>query len=225
MDVAPTSAAPTAPPQTPKAAAPQASKSALSSDFETFLRMLTTQMKNQDPLNPMESTEFATQLATFSSVEQQTRTNDLLTAMASQLGIMGMAQLSGWVGMDARTSAGVWVDGRSVELRPEPAAAASRMAVVVRNENGLQVGRLETAASDQPLSWTPTGADGTPLPAGTYRFELESLNGAEVLRTDPLETYARVVEVRNENGETRLVLQGGATVAAADVTALRQPGG
>lgn len=46
-----------------------------SSDFETFLKMLTTQIKNQDPLNPMEGTEFAVQLATFSGVEQQVMTN------------------------------------------------------------------------------------------------------------------------------------------------------
>ena len=40
-------------------------------DFETFLKMLTTQIRNQDPLNPMEGSEFAVQLATFSGVEQQ----------------------------------------------------------------------------------------------------------------------------------------------------------
>ena len=39
-----------------------------SSDYETFLKMLTVQMQNQDPLNPVESSDFAAQLATFSSV-------------------------------------------------------------------------------------------------------------------------------------------------------------
>ena len=52
------------------------SNSALSSDFETFLKMLTVQMENQDPLNPVDSADFAVQLATFSSVEQQVLTND-----------------------------------------------------------------------------------------------------------------------------------------------------
>ncbi len=199
-------------------------KSALSTDFETFLKMLTTQMENQDPLNPMESTEFATQLATFSSVEQQTKTNDLLAAMASQIGIMSMTQISGWVGMDARTSEAVWVDANAVELSPQPARAADRMAIVARNEDGLQVGRTEMAASDAPLSWTPVGPDGQPLPAGAYTFELESLGGGAVLRTEALATYARIVEVRNEAGETHLVLSGGARVAPDEVTALRQPG-
>ena len=61
------------------AAAPQgAEKPKISSDFETFLRMLTVQMQNQDPLNPIQSSDFAVQLATFSGVEQQVRTNDLL---------------------------------------------------------------------------------------------------------------------------------------------------
>jgi hypothetical protein len=70
------------------ATAPQLSedtpKATLGSDFETFLKMLTTQMKNQDPLNPVESSEYAVQLATFSSVEQQVLTNDLLTRLIGQ---------------------------------------------------------------------------------------------------------------------------------------------
>lgn len=62
-------------------ATPPANATALSSDFETFLKMLTVQMQNQDPLNPIDSTEYAMQLATFSSVEQQVLTNDLLRQM------------------------------------------------------------------------------------------------------------------------------------------------
>ena len=49
----------------------------ISSDFNTFLRMLTVQMQNQDPLNPIDSADYAVQLATFSGVEQQVRTNQL----------------------------------------------------------------------------------------------------------------------------------------------------
>lgn len=205
------------------AAEPPKAESALSSDFETFLRMLTTQMQNQDPLNPMASTEFATQLATFSSVEQQTKTNELLTSMAAQLGVMGLSQVTGWVGMQGRTSGPVWVDDSEVAFRPEPATGADRMAIVVRTEDGRQVGRYETPASDEALSWLPTGPSGAPLPAGAYTFELESLRGGEVMSSDPLETYAEIVEVRTVEGETRLILEGGISAAPADVTALRKP--
>ena len=50
---------------------PTSQEASISSDFETFLKMLTAQIKNQDPLKPMDSSEFATQLATFPSLEQQ----------------------------------------------------------------------------------------------------------------------------------------------------------
>jgi flagellar basal-body rod modification protein FlgD len=209
---------------TQASATASSTKPALSSDFETFLRMLTTQMQNQDPLNPMESTEFATQLATFSSVEQQTRANELLTGMTAQLGIIGMTQIAGWVGMEARTDGPVWVaGGNTVSLAPAPATAADRMAIVVRDEAGAKVGRMEMAASDEPIDWVPTGHDGQPLRSGSYSFELESLNSGDVLTTEPLPTYTPIVEVRNEDGSTVLVLKGGVTANPADVSALRQP--
>lgn len=215
------SLAPSAPKrQADPAASP---KSALSSDFETFLRMLTTQMENQDPLNPMASTEFATQLATFSSVEQQTKSNELLSNMATQLNILSMGQLTGWVGMEARTAGSVWVDGSAISFTPDPASAADRMAIVARDEAGSVVGRLETAASSQPLAWTPTRQNGDPIPPGAYSFELESLSHGEIVRTDSLEVYAPIVEVRNEAGATQVILEGGVKVAPEAVSALRKP--
>ena len=66
--------------------------SVLSSDFETFLKMLTTQLENQDPLNPIDSTDYAVQLATFAGVEQQVLTNDLLESMGGNSGLGGLAQ-------------------------------------------------------------------------------------------------------------------------------------
>ena len=59
-------------------AAPLPTQSALSADFETFIKMLTTQAKYQDPLEPLDSSEYAAQLAQFSMVEQQVLSNDLL---------------------------------------------------------------------------------------------------------------------------------------------------
>ncbi len=66
----------------------------ISSDFDTFLKMLKVQMENQDPLNPTDSSEYAQQLATFSGVEQAVLTNDLLTALMVQMNTTGMAQLA-----------------------------------------------------------------------------------------------------------------------------------
>ena len=103
----------------------------IDSDFQTFLVMLTTQLENQDPLNPMEASEFAVQLATFSGVEQQVKSNDLLEGIQSQLGQMSMTQLAGWVGMEARVQAPVYVDGEAITIDPDPHPATDRMELVV----------------------------------------------------------------------------------------------
>ena len=116
--------------------------SALSSDFETFLLMLTTQMENQDPLNPIESQDFAVQLATFSGVEQQVRTNDLLESLANGLGLSGMSQLAGWVGMEARVNAPAVFDVAPITLAPEPDPSSDNAVLVVRDEFGRVVPTL-----------------------------------------------------------------------------------
>ena len=90
--------------------APQ-SGSVLSSDFETFLKMLTAQAQYQDPLEPIDSTQYASQLAQFSAVEQQVLSNDLLTALVGQMGGSDLSRLAGWVGMEARSDAPVMFYG------------------------------------------------------------------------------------------------------------------
>ncbi len=224
METAPISAA-TQAASKPQTAQKDETNPALSSDFETFLKMLTVQMQNQDPMNPMESTEFAVQLATFSGVEQQVRTNDLLAKLGTQFAVMGMSQMAGWVGMDARTSGGTHFDGAPVELTPQPDAAANGMALVVRDAEERIVDRRELPVTRDPISWAGVDAQGNPFESGLYTFAIESLSDGRLLSSKPIETFSRVVEARNVGGELTLIMKGGAEVKAADVTALRAPGG
>lgn len=85
--------------------------SSLTSDFQTFLRLMTTQMQEQDPLSPMDSTQFLSQLASFSAVEQQTLTNSQLAALNTQIGALGLAQAASWVGSEARAVMPALVEG------------------------------------------------------------------------------------------------------------------
>ena len=197
----------------------------ISSDFNTFLRMLTVQMQNQDPLNPIDSADYAVQLATFSGVEQQVRTNQLLADMQGKFSQLGMAEMAGWIGKEARSAAPVRYDGSAVTLSPNPAVGANRAVLVVKDAQGAVVSREEIPVSAEPYQWLGAGADGNPLPAGSYSIDLESLNGDTVIATTPVEHYARVIEAKGGTGGTTLVLEGGAEVLASDVTALREPQG
>ena len=139
------------------------SGTAISSDFETFLKMLTVQMQNQDPLNPIESSDYAVQLATFSGVEQQVLTNDLLTSLGAQLSASGMADMASWVGMEARAVASAQFDGTNpVTLAPNPVAVADRAEVVVRDAWGTEVQRFEISVTDDTIEWDGTTGSGTP---------------------------------------------------------------
>ncbi|MFN3293073.1 MAG: flagellar hook capping FlgD N-terminal domain-containing protein [Gemmobacter sp.] len=209
----------------PSLPAQSARSAMLTSDFETFLRMLTVQIRNQDPMSPMQSTEFATQLATFAGVEQQVRANEQLAALSRQLNVSTMAQLSGWIGMEARIAAPAAFAGAPIMLAPNPPQLADSAVLVVRNQQGFEVQRLPIPVSAAPIEWVGLDAAGNPLPAGTYRFELEASAGGELLGSGPVEHYALVREARgNAQGGIDLVFDGGITVAAADATALRKPG-
>ncbi|MBA3910428.1 MAG: flagellar basal body rod modification protein [Rhodobacter sp.] len=207
---------------TPPGAAP-APPPKITSDFNTFLRMLTVQMKNQDPLNPIDSADYAMQLATFSGVEQQVRTNQLLAEMTSKFQQMDMAGMASWIGQEARSNAPVYFDGSPVTLSPNPAQGATGAVVVVKDAQGRLVSREQIPATAQSYQWLGADAAGNRLPTGVYTVTLESLKGEQVIDNRPIEHYAPVIEVRGGPGGAKLVLDGGVEVLASAVTALRKP--
>ena len=215
MDINPTSTtvAPAAP---PKAAA-------ISSDFNTFLKMLTTQLKNQDPLKPIDSADYAVQLATFSGVEQQVKTNQLLEGLTSQFGVMGMSQLAAWVGQEARAPGPVWMDGDAVSLAPDLKSGANHAVLVVRDASGTMVSREDMEANTTSYEWRGKDLQGNPLPTGKYSLSLESYSGETLIGTGDVQAYARIREAKNGPLGTTLILEGGIEVAAKDITALRVP--
>lgn len=198
------------------------SKTVISSDFDTFLKMLTVQMENQDPLNPTDSSEYAMQLATFSGVEQQVLTNDLLNALTAQMNTSGIAQMADWVGREARANAPAQFSGSPITISPNPASNATKAELVVYNSDGTEVQRMDIARSTEPVEWAGTASDGTPFPLGMYTFKVESSSNGELISNETANVYSRVQEVRSENGESVLVLQGGVKVPSTSVTALRE---
>jgi flagellar basal-body rod modification protein FlgD len=195
----------------------------ITADFQTFLQLLTTQLKNQDPLNPMESTEYATQLATFSGVEQQVRTNELLESLSSGYATLGLGQLSGWIGMQATAEMPVAFNGAPVTVQTTPSARADRLELVVTDAAGSVVQRLPVPLSDAPFEWTGTDLRGQMLPPGTYTLAVENWDGEELLETRPASLRATIEEARLRDGEVVLTMQGGIELPADAVSGLRQP--
>jgi len=199
-------------------------KSVVNSDYETFLKLLTSQIKNQDPLSPMSSDDFSSQLATFSGVEQQVKTNDLLQSLGAQMSLMGMGQMASWIGLEARAAAPAYFDGTPISISPNPAATADRAVLIVKDESGTEVQRQDFTPSTDEIQWAGVDDNSTPFSTGLYSFEVESYSGEELLSTTKAEVYSKVVEAKSQNGDTILVLAGGAEVSSSAVSGLRNPG-
>lgn len=197
--------------------------SGLSSDFTTFLRMLTTQLQNQDPMNPIESSDYAVQLATFSGVEQQVQTNQLLQSLVAQLGAGGLAQYAGWVGKQALVTEPVAFTGSPVTLNPMPDGKADSAILVVLDDQNREAARLDLPVGGGPMIWDGTDASGNALPAGLYAFRVESMAAGELIASSRAPAYGSIAEVRMLASGPMLILLGGSEVDPDAVSGLRVP--
>lgn len=200
----------------------QETNSVISSDFETFLVMLTAQLENQDPLNPLDSQDFATQLATFSGVEQQVQTNDLLRGLSSQMVTSSLGDMAGWVGLDARVAEPVSFTGTPIELFGNPSAIADRAEMIVRDQNGSIVQTMPVPVTAEAVTWAGVDDNDAPLPNGQYNFTIAYYQGSELAQEVTPEAYVRVAEIRNNDGTVVVVDEAGEFYPASSVLGLRE---
>jgi flagellar basal-body rod modification protein FlgD len=193
-------------------------------NYDTFLKMMTTQIKNQDPLNPMSADQLAVQLATFSGVEQQTKTNDLLGKLLNQNALGGMGQMVGWVGKDARLAGPTYFDGSTpVTISPNPTSDATSAVLVVKDSNGQAVARTQLPLGSADYSWQGLDSTGAPLPKGIYTLSLESYQDTKLLESSTVEYYGRISEIRSSANGVTAMLPGGVEALTSLVTAIREP--
>lgn len=198
------------------------SNSTISSDFTTFLKMLTTQMQNQDPTDPIESSDYAAQLANFSQVEQQVKTNDLLTSISGTLGLSGLSQYANWVGKEVRAVAATNFDGATpISAFGSANVNADQAILIVENSAGQEISRTSVPTSESEFEWDGKNDNGETMPMGIYTLKLESYEKGSLLSTESLATYNRVVEARAIGSAVEFVLETGALISSGGVSALR----
>lgn len=205
-----------------------AGRTGLVSNFETFLTLLTTQLKNQDPLSPMESTEFTAQLTQMSGVEQQLLTNDLLTSLlsAQQAGNLGAA--SSYIGKTATAawSATELTDGQatwSYELATN--AATATLQVVDGAGKVVWTGdapNKNTGLHD--FTWDGKSTAGGQLPdGGVYTLKVLAKTAGDQTVDSQVLTRGRVTGVELYNGQPFLTI-GNSIVPVSTLIALDESG-
>ena len=143
---------------------------------DRFLKLLVTQLKNQDPLNPMDNAEMTMQLAQMSTVEGVNKLNDSLDALNSQFRASQVIQGASMVGHQVLAegdlltmSDSAAVGGLSLDSK------ADKVNVDIFDKNGNLVKSLDLGSQDAGLVrfvWDGTSADGTALANGDYRFQV-----------------------------------------------------
>jgi flagellar basal-body rod modification protein FlgD len=145
----------------------------LAGNFQSFLTLLTTQLQNQNPLDPLDTNQFTQQLVQFAGVEQQLKTNDSLSTLVSLQQTAQSTQALGFVGKT------VAVDGSTAALTKSSATwnlsvpSNSNVAISITSSTGQTVfsGNYSvTAGSNQPFTWDGKGNDGTQWPDGQYKM-------------------------------------------------------
>lgn len=210
--------------QATAAATPSRQAAATASDFDTFLKLLTTQIRNQDPLEPADATAYTSQLATFSNVEQAVQTNQLLSQMIARLDSQQVTGAADWLGMEIRHSGPVGHTGGSTRLHTSINAVADRAELVVQDAQGREIGRHSIDPDGQTVVW-PAEGQGAAVPDGAYTLQVESWAGAQTLDPTPVAHYAPVTEVLLGAAGTELILPGGVRLPIGALEAIRRPQG
>ncbi|RYH09209.1 flagellar hook capping FlgD N-terminal domain-containing protein [Tropicimonas sp. IMCC6043] len=201
-------------------------ESLLGSDFKTWLTLMTAQLRNQDPFDPVDSTEYTAQLAQFSALEQQVHTNDLLSDLITVSASNDMAGMAEWIGKEVRVVAPADYAGTPVPVHASPDPTAYRAELVVLDRYGTEVNRLMINTGESDLEWNGRDAAGHDVAWSRYSFEVESFDSdGELISTRGAEIYADVLEVQKSGDLYALMLPGGVSVGTEEISAVRSAEG
>ncbi|MCC8393209.1 flagellar hook assembly protein FlgD [Paraburkholderia sp. MMS20-SJTR3] len=191
----------------------------------TFLQLLVAQLKNQDPTNPMDSSQMTSQLAQISTVQGISQLNTSLSSLSTQLAAGQQSQAALLIGSTvlAPGSSISVASGKTGEFGVSLANSVSDLQVVVKNSAGTIVNTLDLgkqSAGTIPVSWTPTDSAGNTLADGTYTITATgTINGAAATASTLVGATVQGV-VQQASGSAGLVLSNGSTVDLTSVAAI-----
>lgn len=201
------------------AASSLAGGATIANNFDQFLTLLTTQLKNQSPLDPLDTNQFTTQLVQFAGVEQQLRMNDTL---ASLLTLNQASTATDAVGFIGKT---ITADGATTPLKNGAAHWSVNMPedgtaiVTIRNSAGAVVQTLSSSfrSGAQTVQWDGTTSTGTKAPEGDYTITVDAKNLAGKAVTAKTEIIG-VVDGVDMSGTTPVLKIGAISVPVNKVT-------
>jgi flagellar basal-body rod modification protein FlgD len=196
----------------------------IAGNFDTFLQLLTTQLQNQDPLDPLDTDQFTEQLVEFASVEQQVDMNTNLQTLIS------MQQTSEATSALQLVGANVTIAGNSATLSnatSTPATwslstttpATANVTITSAAGTTAYTGTVALNAGTQTYSWNGQGNNGQTWPDGTYTLSLTAIGANGQAVTVSTQTQGTVSGVNLSSNPPTLVV-GGQNVQISQITSI-----
>ena len=197
----------------------------LSGDYTNFLTLLTAQLKNQDPLSPMDATQFTQQLVQFSAVEQQINGNKKLDQL---IGLQSTANAYGAVGFVGTTIA---ADSNDVPLQDKKSkfdytiakTGAATLKILDASGNIVMLKQVDGQVGTHPVEWDGTDYFGNQLPDGKYTVSVSVTDPNTGKATDAdITSYGKVDQAVIADGKVFLKM-GDVSVPLEDVIRISKP--
>jgi flagellar basal-body rod modification protein FlgD len=190
---------------------------------DAFMKLLLAQMKNQDPMKPMDDTAFVAQLAQFSSLQQQMQTNKALALVATQQQGQLNTEVASLVGRTVTvkgSQVAISGNGTGTAVSFGLTGPAASVKVTILDASGQPVRTMDLGArpgGNVTTAWDGKDDGGNPQPAGTYTVSVSATNASGAPVTVTQETTDVLASVSYEDGYAKLILANGASAPASQL--------
>lgn len=199
------------------------SRTGIANNFDQFLQLLTTQLKNQSPLDPLDTNQFTQQLVQFAGVEQQLRTNETLSSLVTANKVNNATSALGFVGanvtLDRKGSP--MQDGQVKWLFNAPRAGTASVTIKDPDGNTVYVGAKTLSAGEQEYTWDGKLPNGSQASAGEYTISVSASDSARQVMDVKAYMLARVDSV-DVSGDSPTIKVGNLDLALTDVKTIRR---
>jgi len=200
------------------------SRTTLNANFDTFLKMLTTQLQNQDPLAPTDTAQFTNQLVMYSQVEQQLSTNDKLDEMIAGQKQTGTQALLGYMGyyVEAKTSNMALQNGGAF-FNVTLADDAAKLNIGIYDEDGKLVKSFSTTGTEgkSTFTWDGTNTQGIKVEDGSYTIKATATRADGTNVTSTVSTYGLVTSIDIDSDGNSVLKADSVTIDPDSVLSVR----
>jgi flagellar basal-body rod modification protein FlgD len=200
-----------------------ADRTTIAGNFDTFLQLLTTQLKNQNPLDPLDTNQFTQQLVQFSGVEQQLKTNDFLSSLVSANATTTNSNAVGYIGKTVTASGtrSELVNGKAQWQFNVKDASTVTVNIKDAKGNSVYVEKGTMQAGTGTFTWDGLDSQGNVMPPGTYSISMQAVDPEGKSVNVSTETSGIVTGV-DFTGTEPVLLVGQARLNISGVTSVKQ---